>query len=939
MLKEYAEKRRLEKTPEPPPERRRGTRGALQFVVHKHAARRLHYDLRLELDGALKSWAVPKGPSLNPDDKHLAVMVEDHPIDYGGFEGVIPAGEYGAGEVIIWDRGSYAPEEDGHRTFERAEGEERMRRGLAEGKLSFFLDGDKLRGSWTLVKSKRGENDWLLIKHRDETPQRDILAEDRSVVSGMTVEDLKVGGKQTGTGRSSVRRNGHPQSPADLPKARKAPFPRTPAPMLATLAREPFSHPDWVFEPKLDGLRAITLIDHGKPRLISRGGRDVTRGYPSLAGELTEQREQEMVLDGEIVAPDEKGRPSFQHLQQRMNLQGEADIRRADVQVPVLYYVFDILYLHGYDLRAVPFEERRRQLEHALLPSQRVRLIDQFEEAGEAAYEAAVEHGLEGVMAKRRDSVYRSGERSRLWLKIKATLSDEFVIGGYSRGTGARGSTFGALILGQYTDEGELRYAGHVGTGFDELTLDALLQRLQKLQTDRSPFAGEVSGRTEATWVRPELVAEVKFAERTGDGRLRAPVFMRLREDKPAKEAERVEVVAGPSSRRKARKNKKAGEDPPANSPVKKKDVDDVLEQLSDAKGELALTVEGHRLDLSNLDKALWPAAGNRRALTKMDLLVYLAKVSPYLLPHLKDRPLTLKRYPDGIEGESFFQKHWADPLPPFVEKVLLYSDHTEGDQEYLLCNNLPTLLWLGQIADIELHTWYSRVDPEPDGEGLTTRFSGSLKDIKGSALNYPDFIVFDLDPYLYSGEEKEGAEPALNKAAFAKTREVANRLREVLDSLSLSAFVKTSGMTGLHIYVPILRRVDFDAVRAAAGTVGRFLMQEYSDDITMEWAVRKRKGKIFFDHNQNSRGKTLASAYSPRPSPEASVSMPLSWEELDKVYPTDFTILNVPERLAKKRDPWKGILDAKHDLGSLLKEAFDIEAATEKPARRRASR
>jgi bifunctional non-homologous end joining protein LigD len=922
MLKEYAKKRRLDKTAEPAPARRRGARGPLRFVVHKHAASRLHYDLRLEMDGVLKSWAVPKGPSLDPDEKRLAVMVEDHPLDYAAFEGVIPEGEYGAGAVIVWDRGKYAPEEDGHRTFKRSEGEERMRRGLAGEKVSFVLDGEKLKGSWTLVKSKRGEKDWLLIKHRDDTPVRAILREDRSVVSGMTVEELKAGR------RPAPGRNGSsPPSPKDLPKARKASFPRTLAPMLATLAREPFSHPDWAFEPKLDGLRAIAFLQGSKARLTSRNGRDVTRGYPSLVRELTEQPGQEMVLDGEIVAPDEEGRPSFQRLQQRMNLQGDADIRRADVQVPVLYYVFDLLFLDGYDLRAVPFEARRRQLERALVPSENVRLIDQFEEEGEAAYGAAVENGLEGVMAKKHDSAYRSGERSRLWLKVKATLADEFVVGGYTRGTGARRSTFGALLLGQYDSEGKLQYAGNVGTGFDDRTLEEMKQRLEGLRAKRSSFAGEVSGAGEATWVKPEVVAEVKFAQRTGDGRLRVPVFLRLREDKPPKQAERVERVEVPHGH--GRSN---DADPPTEKVlVEKKDIDHVLEQLSTAKDKLALSVEGHRIALSNLDKALWPRAGKRRALTKLDLLVYLTKVSPYLLPHLKDRPLTLKRFPDGIESESFFQKHWSDPLPAFLDKVLLYSDHMEGDQEYLVCNNLPALLWLGQIADIELHTWYSRTDPEPDGRRLTTKFSGSLANIKRSALNYPDYIVFDLDPYLYSGKEKEGAEPDLNRKAFAKTREVAYWLHDALDSLSLTAFVKTSGMTGLHIYVPIVRHFEYESVRAAAGAVGRFLMEQHPRDITMEWSVEKRKGKIFFDHNQNARGKTLASAYSPRPSPEASVSMPLTWDELKDVYPTDFTILNVPDRLEKAGDPWEGILEAKQDLGRLLAEEPEAAASSRK--------
>ena len=348
-------------------------------------------------------------------------------------------------------------------------------------------------------------------------------------------------------------------------------------------------------------------------------------------------------------------------------------------------------------------------------------------------------------------------------------------------------------------------------------------------------------------------------------------------------------------------------------------EVEDVLEQLEDPREKAILRVEGHKISVTNLDKPLWPALDGRRALTKRDLLNYLARVSPYLLPHMRDRPITLTRYPNGIDGQHFYQKKWESKLPEFVDTVRLYSGHNEGDVEYLICNNLPTLLWLGQLADIELHTWYSRVSPEPDGHHLTTDFAGSAKNIDGSLLNYPDFIVFDLDPYIYSGDEAKGAEPALNRKAFMKTCDVAFWLKDVLDSLSLSSFVKTTGRTGLHIYVPILRQFDYDAVRAACETLGKFVMQEHRRDVTMEWSVPKRTGKVFFDHNQNSRGKTLASIYSPRPSPEAAISMPVRWEELREVYPTEFTILTAVDRIVETGDLWEGILAAKHDLNSLL--------------------
>ena len=348
-------------------------------------------------------------------------------------------------------------------------------------------------------------------------------------------------------------------------------------------------------------------------------------------------------------------------------------------------------------------------------------------------------------------------------------------------------------------------------------------------------------------------------------------------------------------------------------------DLEDVLAQLETAAQKFILKVGGQKIPLTNLDKELWPACEGQRGLTKRDLLLYLARVSPYLLPHMRDRPITLTRYPNGILGAHFYQKHWETKLPEFVDTVSLWSDQNEGDGDYLICNNLPTLLWLGQLADIELHTWYSRVNSEPDGHHLPATFAGAAENIERSLLNYPDFIVFDLDPYIYSGQEAKGAEPELSRKAFRKTCDVALWLKDVLDSMSLSSFVKTTGKTGLHIYAPILRQFDYGTVRASAETIGRFLMQAHPRDITMEWSVVKRTGKVFFDHNQNTRGKTLASIYSPRPSPQAAVSMPVRWDELRDIYPTDLTILNACDRLEKTGDLWANILNEKHDLGALL--------------------
>ena len=914
MLEKYREKRDFDRTSEPPPGDTSPDAGPLIFVIQKHSATRLHYDFRLEWDGVLKSWPIPKGPSLSPKDKRLAVMVEDHPFDYASFEGVIPKGEYGGGQVIVWDAGTYSPDEGGKLSFhDREEAEARMREGLQRGKISVFLRGHKLKGSWTLVRTKRSENEWLCIKHQDPfaDKERDILEEDTSVLSGLTIEDLKAGLLPE---PRSVLEMG--LRPADLPGARAAPFPRSLDPMHASLSESPFSSSQWLFEPKIDGVRTIAFLDAGEVRLFSRRGNDTSRQYPGIARELSLQPEPRLVLDGEIAALDDAGVPSFQQIQQRLNLMGDADIKRAETQVPVLFYVFDLLWAGGYDLRGAPLELRKRLLKQLLATSERVLFVDHFEESGEVAFKAAVAHGLEGLVAKKRASLYESGRRSKSWLKIKGTEEAEFVVAGYTEGGGWRASSFGSLLLGYYDDGGKLIFAGHVGTGFNDKTLRVLKERLEALRTEERPFAqeparsGMMFGRpknAKIVWVKPELVAQVRFAQWTKDGILRAPSFLGLREDKPPREVRREEALR-----------------PPKNTPGQTEgahddDVQKVLDQLEQPQQKMILAVEGHKISLTNLDKEFWPAIEDRRALTKRDLLVYLTKVSPYLLPHMRDRPLTLTRYPNGIQGGHFYQKRFENKVPEFVQTLRLYSQDNRADVEYMVCNNLASLLWLGQLADIELHTWYSRISPEPDGRHLPLTFAGSAKNIKASLLNYPDFMVFDLDPYIYSGEEKKGAEPELNRKAFLKTCDVALWLKDILDSLSLSSFVKTTGKTGLHIYVPVLRQFDYDTVRAACETLGKFLVQQHPKDITMEWSVEKRIGKVFFDHNQNARGKTLASLYSPRPSPQAAVSMPLRWDEIKKVYPPDFTILNGHDRVAETGDLWANILGAKHDLAAMI--------------------
>ena len=908
MLREYEKKRDFRRTREPGPGTAKSLKGSLRFVIQKHAASRLHYDFRLELDGVLKSWAVPKGPSLNPQDKRLAAFVEDHPLDYGTFEGVIGHGNYGAGQVIVWDAGYYSPDEGAQLSFgNREEAEERMRRDLEKGKLSFTLRGKKLKGSWTLVRTTRSPKDWLLIKHKDRyvDTERDVLEEDRSVQSGLTLEDLKSGrlpdpAKMGTDWLSEMERI--------VSMGAEAPYPKRLKPMMAGSADNAFSHPDWLFEPKLDGYRVLAFLKGEQVTLLSRNGLNLTSRLPEVVSDLKAQEHDEMVLDGEVAALNEDGLPDFGLIQQVMGFDKGAVDRPAG-RANMVYYPFDLLYLDGVDFRKVPLINRKRLLSHAIAPSDHTSLMEYVEGDGASFYSAVVGLGLEGIIAKRRSSTYEPGTRSNAWLKIKHVKSQELVVGGYTRGAGARSTSFGALLVGYY-EGGELRYAGRVGTGYDNAMLGKLYSQLVELEAEQSPFAWdkELSG-AENCWVHPELVAQVKFANWTDDGRLRAPVFRGLRLDVDPKNVirEAEETVVVPAATLPVQ--------PPRSEAT---DASQLLERLSGSEDAIRLDVEGYRISLTNLNKVLWPEDKGSSAKTKRDMIRYYLSMGSVLLPHLKDRPMTLTRYPNGIDGGSFYQKH-SEHAPDFVEKLPIFSSHNEGDGEYLMVDNLPTLVWLAQLANIELHPWLSRVVLEPDAAKLGTSFTGSREAIEKSVLNYPDFIVFDLDPYVYSGKEQAGDEPQLNRSAFKKVVNVALALKEILDQLSLSSFVKTSGKTGLHIYVPVLRQYNYRTTRKTCELIGRFLLRQLPKDVTMEWSVNKRTGKIFLDHNQNTRGKNMASIYSIRPAPGAPVSTPVRWEELGEIYPTDFTIDTVPERIEKMGDLWADILLSKHDVKRLL--------------------
>ena len=890
-LADYRTRRDFAATPEPPPAIPGARSGPLTFMVHKHAARRLHYDLRLELDGVLVCWAVPKGPSLDPTQRRLAVHVEDHPFEYRGFEGVIPPDQYGGGPSQIWDAGTFSPDEGGVTSFdnrERAQAE--LRRGIEAGKVSVTLRGTKLKGSWALVHTRRETNEWLLLKHRDVAARSapDVLEQNRSVASGLTIDELRARGEAVTTP------GGHSYSPADVEGAIPAPVAFV-APMLATPAPIPERGSTWSYEPKLDGLRAQALMDHGSATIRSRGGHDITAQYPEVAAELARQPAASCLLDGEIVAVAANGRPLFELLQQRMNLQGQERIAAAAREIHVVYFVFDLLHLDGYGLLGAALADRRACLDRVLLPSAHVAPVVTIEAGPDTAFQAAVDAGFEGIIAKRARGRYEPGRRSLSWLKRKALDRDTFTVGGFTAGTGRRASTFGGLLIGRPNEDGRLTYRGRVGGGFSEAELLRFQRELELRRAEGSPFADPTPDDRAATWVRPGLRIVVEYTGITSAGVLRSPVFKGFAGEVA------VEVHG------------------PRNSPAAP--VSDVaaglLEQLDRPAHRLTLEGAGWTLPLANLDKELWPASPQWPAISKRDLLRYAILAGAHVLPHLQNRPLTLLRFPNGIDGKRFYQRHWKPELPSFVEHIMIFSEGERRDQPWLLCNNLATLLWLCQAADLEWHASLARIDPGPDAPGVPVSFTGSVTALEASILNYPDFLLFDLDPYVYAGTEAKGGEPQPNRPAFSRTCEVALALKELLDSVGLPSFVKTSGATGVHVYVPVRRKLDYTVIRTAATTICIELAARRPKDVTLEWATERRTGKVFLDANQNARHKSLAAPYSPRAKPGGPVSVPQTWETLGRVFPGDASLLD-PRWLAEP-DPWGQIMERKCDLEAIL--------------------
>jgi bifunctional non-homologous end joining protein LigD len=760
-LESYRRKRDPSRTPEPFGDGAPGDSPI--FVVQRHAARRLHYDFRLERDGVLASWALPKGVPLEAGERHLAVHVEDHPLGYAGFEGEIPAGQYGAGTVEIWDRGSYELLEE-----------------KQDGGLTVRLRGERLQGTWTLVPAHLDGDpkNWLLL--RKDVPQA-VAAGSYGAMLATATEALPLG-------------------------------------------------EGWMFEPKWDGFRALAFVRSGAVTLRSRNDNDLTTRFPAAARALGQAvRSSSAVVDGEICALDESGRPVFGLLQQG--------------QGALVFVAFDLLERDGEPLLDRAYAERRRALEALLDTSVDGVLLSPAFDDGAALERAAREHGLEGVVAKKVDAPYRPGRRSLDWRKLKLKQRQELVIAGFTHGKGRRASGIGALVLGVHDAEG-LRYAGNVGTGLDDRELDRLETLLRPLRREDPPFAEAPKPlRTaDVTWVEPSLVAEIEFAEWTREGRLRAPVYVGLRDDKPAQDvvAERVPM---PSEIRQGRRV----------------------------------------LKLSNLDKLFWPDEG----ISKGDLLAFYRDVAPVLVPHLRGRPFTMKRYPDGWRGKHFFQKDAPGHMPDWIRRAPFAASSRSGDVrliDYPLVNDELSLLWMVNMGCIDLNAWASRVD-RPDR---------------------PDWIVFDLDPSADVG--------------FPEVIEAALLVKQLLDLAGLESYPKTSGSRGIHVLVPIARRQGYEATRSFAAVVGGALERTHPGLVTTEWTKRKRRG-VLVDANQNGPGKTTASVYSVRPRPGAPVSTPLRWEEVrEGLDPDAFTFDEVRARVARHGDLFAPVLGLRQSLAAALK-------------------
>jgi bifunctional non-homologous end joining protein LigD len=887
MLEEYHRKRSPQHTPEPfSGSARVGSSGGGMFVVQKHHARRLHYDFRLEMEGVLRSWAVPRGPSLNPADKRLAVMVEDHPLDYANFEGVIPAGNYGAGPVIVWDRGAYRvtdPPND-------AVG------GVRAGKLDFELHGFKLQGGYTLVRTRGGgarasgdKPQWLLIKKRDAfaSAEDDVLERrPRSVLSGLTVEEMRTPAALSDAITAELERLRAP--------ALKAPFAPKSFPFgLARLEREPVSGTQWLYELKYDGVRALALRDGRSVRLVGRSGADFSASYPEVVLALSALPCERFVVDGEIVTPGADGRPNFQLLQRRIQARDRDEIARLALLAPVLYYAFDLIVFGRFDLRGLALEDRKAFLRRMIQDEGPLRYLDHHLGDGRAFYDAVCAAGLEGVVAKLRTAAYPSG-RTGAWLKIKCPTVGRFVIGGWTEPGGAR-AHFGALLLGQYEAPGVLRFVGRVGTGFDEDALRALSAKMRAFAVDASPFrrprAGEPVPPRGAHYCTPAMVCEVRFSEWTDDGALRHPSFIALAEDANPTQCVYQGPRAAGSDGARAKPSRQTQtalsdiESRPSN-PIRNLPNDSRRERTKASPRGGGVPAETRRVKVTHPDKVFWPTEGY----TKGELISYYEAIAPWMLPYLKDRPVVLTRYPDGIAGKSFFQKDAPDYAPGWIRRARIYSEDSRREISFFILDSAEALAYVANLGAIPIHIWSSRVP----------------------TLDSPDWLLFDIDP---------------KGSTTAQAVRVALATGAVLRAVGMRPYVKTSGQAGLHVMVGLRPGYSYAQARMFSELVARLVLERLPGAATLEREVGARAGKVYIDYLQLGEGKTIAAPFSARPYPGAPVSAPLRWNELKmNLNPARFNIKTMPARMKRQgTDPFLGVLNDPQELEPALAKVESV--------------
>ena len=926
-LSEYRHKRDFSKTAEPSGNgvRAKGKK-ALVFVIQKHAASHLHFDFRLELDGVMKSWAVPKGPSLDPAVKRLAMQVEDHPIDYNTFEGTIPQGEYGGGTVMLWDRGTYTSALDDEDPITA------IRRGYAKGDLKIMLDGDRLHGSWVLVRTRRGPEDkpqWLLIKHRDEYAEAgaDIVADvTTSVATGRTMGEIAVNRKKEVWHANRTPKAPPPAEPmvkraSPVARARKAaPAPSATAraastkalgagaldPMLASVGTDIPAGREWTFEPKYDGIRVLAYATADSARLVTRNGKDKTAQFPGIVEavrKVAARGRRALVLDGEIVALEDGSPARFQELQQRMHVKDEKAIAGFENSAPVALMAFDIL-LDGNDVLVhEPWSKRRARLEKRLAKhtSPELRLTESEIDGGRAMLARARDDGWEGIIAKRIDAPYQPGVRSRAWLKLKLEFRQEFVVGGWTEPRHTR-QHIGALLLGYY-DRGRLIYAGNMGGGFDNAGLAEMYESLALLARKTSPFEETPRPREPVHWVTPKVVVEVKFNEWTTDGKLRQPIYVGTRDDKDPRTVKREgtsvqksKKASGPTRatkvvRASARKSvgaeakKKATKTSTRASAAPAGSVEQQLATIERDGGDGNIEIKrGASLHVSSLDKIYFPDDG----FTKGDVMRYYARVAPLILPTIADRPLVLKRTPEGITGEVFFQQKPPPHAPPILRVETVVNDEGES-ADRIVGGGLATLLYTVQIGCVSVHPWHSRI----------------------GSLDAMDYTILDLDPGP--------------RATFDRVVEVAHWVKEELDARGLHAALKTSGSRGLHIFLPLPLRTPYDAGLLLAQLIATRVAEAHPREATVERSVKARPpAAIYVDYLQNVKGKSVAGAYCVRARAGATVSTPLQWKELGgSLDPRALTIETVPKRIVKLGDIWTSAIKTRNS-GSAIRAAAD---------------